>query len=114
MPSPPDRLPNGYTTRPAQSNGGPPLPARLRAGRGGNGLRAAGSIWRFQAIPPICFARDSLHLAPPFKVSPGPGKYLKFLRGLKDRQDQTEALEKACGSKLQNIEAVWKSYAARQ
>jgi len=44
----------------------------------------------------------------------GPDKYQKFLKGVKNRQDQTEALEKAYGVKIKQIELVWKNYAARQ
>lgn len=44
----------------------------------------------------------------------GGGKYLKFLEAVKGRTDQTEALEKAYGVKIEDIERTWKDYAARQ
>jgi len=47
-------------------------------------------------------------------IAAGPDKYLKFIAALKSRVDQTEALEKAYGSKIEDIERGWKEYAARQ
>ena len=44
----------------------------------------------------------------------GAGKYLKFLEAVKNRTDQTEAIEKAYGVKVEDIEKTWKDYAARQ
>jgi hypothetical protein len=44
----------------------------------------------------------------------GGNKYLKFLEAVKNRTDQTEALEKAYGVKIEDIEKTWKDYAARQ
>jgi hypothetical protein len=47
-------------------------------------------------------------------VAAGADKYLKFVQALKDRTEQTEALEKAYGAKLEDVERGWKDYAARQ
>jgi hypothetical protein len=47
-------------------------------------------------------------------INGGPDKYLTFVRALKQRADQVEALEKAYGVKLPEIEAFWKNAALNQ
>jgi len=44
----------------------------------------------------------------------GATKYQSLIRRIKSREDQTEALEKAYGQKIKQIELVWKNWAANQ
>ncbi len=44
----------------------------------------------------------------------GAPKYQKFLKAVKSRQDQAEALEKAYAVKIAQLELFWKNYALRQ
>jgi hypothetical protein len=44
----------------------------------------------------------------------GPDKYQSFIKKVKSREDQTEALEKVYGQKIKQMELVWKNWAARQ
>jgi hypothetical protein len=44
----------------------------------------------------------------------GPDKYLKFLDAIKARNDQVESLEKAYNCKINQIELIWRNYAASQ
>ncbi len=44
----------------------------------------------------------------------GAAKYQSLVKRIKSRQDQTEALEKAYGQKIKQIELVWKNWAANQ
>jgi hypothetical protein len=44
----------------------------------------------------------------------GATKYQSLIKRIKNREDQTEALEKAYGQKIKQVELVWKNWAANQ